>query len=155
MPAKTELGYNRRAGYDYEIKERLQAGLVLQGWEVKALRARRVASMAGYVRVHDGRAMLIGLHIQPLANTASIRPVPDPERSRELLLRKRELATLSQALETKGAAAILVRLYINKQWIKAEIGIGTGKKQHDKRQAIAERDWNRRKAKVLRAGRER
>ncbi|TAK53493.1 MAG: SsrA-binding protein SmpB [Gammaproteobacteria bacterium] len=156
MPAPAEhastIALNRKARHDYFIEQRFEAGIALQGWEVKALRAGRLQIAEGYVLLKDGEAWLVGAHVSPLP-TASTHRVPDPTRSRKLLLHRREIDALVGAVERKGATLVPLAVYWKKGRAKLEIGLARGKKQHDKRSDLRERDWQREKARVMKASR--
>jgi SsrA-binding protein len=145
------IAENRRARFEYFIEERLEAGLVLQGWEVKSLRAGKAQITEAYVFLRDGEAFLFGAHITPL-KTSSTHVVADPTRTRKLLLNQRELAHLVGAVERKGYTLVPLELYWVRGRAKLEIGLAKGKKQHDKRAAEKDRDWQRDKARLLRRG---
>lgn len=145
------IAENRRARFEYFIEERLEAGLVLQGWEVKSLRAGKAQITEAYVFLRDGEAYLFGAHITPL-KTSSTHVIADPTRTRKLLLNRRELAHLVGAVERKGYTLVPLELYWYKGRAKLEIGLAKGKKQHDKRAAERDRDWQRDKARLLRRG---
>lgn len=142
------IAENRRARHDYFIEERLEAGLVLEGWEVKSLRAGRVQLNESYVLIKDGEAWLFGAHISPLA-TASTHIQPDPLRTRKLLLHRSELNKLIGAVERRGYTVIPLRMYWKRGRAKVEIGLAKGKKLHDKRAVQKERDWQREKQRLL------
>lgn len=144
------IATNRRARHDYFIDERYEAGVALKGWEVKALRAGRLQLAEGYVMMKNDEAWLLGSHITPL-NSASTHVVPDPTRTRKLLLKRRELDHLVGAVERKGYALIPLSMYWKDGRAKLELGLGRGKKQHDKRDTEKNRDWERDKARVMRA----
>lgn len=144
------IAQNRKARHDYFIDERYEAGLALKGWEVKALRAGRLQLNEGYVLMKSDEAWLFGSHITPL-NSASTHVVPDPTRTRKLLLKRREIDHLVGAVERKGYALIPLSMYWKDGRAKLEIGLARGKKQHDKRETEKSRDWQRDKARVLRA----
>ena len=141
---------NRKAYHDYFIEEKYEAGMVLEGWEVKSIRAGRVQIAEAYVIVKDGAVYLIGCHITPLSS-ASTHINPDPTRTRKLLLKEEELDRLIGKVERAGYTLVPLDLHFRKGWIKAEIGLAKGKKQHDKREAEKERDWQREKQRLLRA----
>jgi SsrA-binding protein len=143
------IAQNRKARHDYFIDERYEAGLALKGWEVKALRAGRLQLNEGYVLMKSDEAWLFGSHISPL-NSASTHVVPDPTRTRKLLLKRREIDHLVGAVERKGYALIPLSMYWKDGRAKLEIGLGRGKKQHDKRATEKDRDWQRDKARVMR-----
>jgi SsrA-binding protein len=145
------IAENRRARFEYFIEERLEAGLVLEGWEVKSLRAGKAQITEAYVFLRDGEAFLFGAHITPL-KTSSTHVAADPTRTRKLLLNQRELARLVGAVERRGYTLVPLELYWVRGRVKLEIGLAKGKKQHDKRAAEKERDWQRDKARLLRRG---
>jgi SsrA-binding protein len=140
---------NRKAYHDYFIEEKYEAGLVLDGWEVKAIRAGRANIGEAYVIVKDGALHLIGSHITPLT-AASTHVRPDPTRTRKLLLRAEEVARLIGKVERAGYTLVPLDLHYRKGWIKLEIGLAKGKKQHDKREAEKDRDWQREKQRLMR-----
>jgi SsrA-binding protein len=140
---------NRKAFHDYFIEERYEAGIVLEGWEVKAIRAGRVQIAEGYVVLRDGALYLIGSHISPLP-AASTHVHPDPTRTRKLLLHEDQLKRLIGKVERAGYTLVPLNLHYKGGWIKLEIGLAKGKKQHDKREAEKERDWQREKQRLLR-----
>jgi SsrA-binding protein len=140
---------NRKAFHDYFIEERFEAGLVLEGWEVKAIRAGRVQIKEAYVMLRGEEAYIIGMHVSALP-TASRHVHPDPTRSRKLLLHGAELAKLVGKVEQRGYTLVPINLHYAKGRIKAEIGLAKGKKQHDKREAEKERDWQREKQRLMR-----
>jgi SsrA-binding protein len=143
------IALNKRARYDYFIEEKLEAGLALQGWEVKSLRAGKGQITEGYVLVKDGEAFLIGAHVTPL-RTVSTHIVADPTRTRKLLLHRRELDRLIGAVERKGYTLVPLELYWSKGKVKVAIGLAKGKQAHDKRRTEKDRDWQREKGRILR-----
>ena len=143
------IAENRRARYDYFIEERLEAGLALEGWEVKAMRAGRAQLTEGYVYMRNNEAFLIGAHIAPL-KTASTHKVADPVRTRKLLLNRKELEHLIGAVERRGYTLVPLELYWKHGRAKLQLGLAKGKKQHDKRATEKDRDWVRDKARLLR-----
>ncbi len=145
------IAENRRARHDYFIEERLEAGLALEGWEVKSMRAGRAQLAEAYVNVRDGEAFLIGAHLSPL-RTTSTHKVADPVRTRKLLLHRGELDRLIGATERRGYTIVPLELYWKDGRAKLQIGLAKGKKQHDKRAAEKERDWQRDRARVMRRG---
>ncbi len=149
FPADMSIVENRKAFHDYFIEERFEAGLVLEGWEVKAIRAGRAQLKEAYVIVRGAEAFIIGMHVSALP-TASTHVRPDPTRTRKLLLQRAELAKLIGKVERSGYTLVPVNLHFAKGRIKAEIGLAKGKKQHDKREAEKERDWQREKQRLLR-----
>jgi SsrA-binding protein len=144
------IAVNRRARHDYFIDERYEAGLALLGWEVKALRAGRLQLAEGYVLMKGDEAWLLGSHITPLTS-ASTHVVADPTRTRKLLLKRREIDHLVGAVERKGFTLVPLSMYWKNGRAKLEIGLARGKKEHDKRAAEKDRDWQREKAQTLRA----
>ncbi len=141
---------NRKAFHDYFIEERFEAGLALEGWEVKAIRAGRVQLKEAYVVVKGGEVFLIGAHVSPLAS-ASTHVTPDPVRTRKLLLHAHEIQRLIGKVERAGYTLVPLNLHYTKGRIKLEVGLARGKKQHDKREAEKKREWEREKARLMRA----
>jgi len=146
------IAVNRRARYDYFIEERFEAGVVLHGWEVKALRAGRLQLTEAYVHLRADEAWLFGAHVSPLL-TASTHVQPDPTRSRKLLLHRRQIDSLIGAVERKGRTIVPLSMYWKDGRAKLEIGLARGKKEHDKRADTRERDWTREKARVMKGRR--
>ncbi len=142
------IAVNRKARHDYFIEDKFEAGLVLEGWEAKSLRAGRAQLTESYVHLRNGEAYLIGAHFSPL-NTASTHTKADPTRSRKLLLQRHELDRLVGAVERKGFALVPLNLHWSKGRAKLEIGLAKGKKQHDNRAASKDRDWQRQKERIL------
>lgn len=140
---------NRKAFHDYFIEEKYEAGLVLEGWEVKAIRAGRVQLKEAYVVLRNAAVWLIGCHISPLA-AASTHINPDPTRSRKLLLHAEEIKKLIGKVERAGYTLVPLDLHYSKGRIKLEVGLGKGKKQYDKRETEKQRDWDREKARLMR-----
>lgn len=140
---------NRRARHDYHIEERFEAGLVLQGWEVKSLRANKVQLSDSYVLLKNGEAWLFNAHITPLP-TVSTHFIPDPMRNRKLLLNMRELSKLFGAVQREGYTLIPLSMYWKKNRVKVEIGLAKGKKLYDKRETEKRRDWEREKQRAMR-----
>jgi SsrA-binding protein len=145
------IAENRRARFDYFIEERYEAGLALQGWEVKAMRAGRAQLAEAYVYLRGGEAFLIGAHLTPL-RTTSTHVVADPVRTRKLLLNYSELQGLIGAVERRGYTIVPLELYWKNGRAKLQVGLAKGKKQHDKRAVEKDRDWQRSKARLLRRG---
>lgn len=145
------IAVNRQATHDYFIEERFEAGLVLQGWEVKSLRAGRVQLKESYVVLKGGEAYLIGAHLSPLVSTSS-HVIAESVRTRKLLLHRHELNKLIGHVERKGYTLIPLALVWKRGRCKLELGLAKGKKQHDKRASEKERDWEREKQRVLRRG---
>ncbi len=147
-PASKLIAVNRRARHDYFIESRFEAGLVLEGWEVKSLRAGNAQLAEAYVNVKNGEAWLTGAHFAPL-KTASTHVSPNPTRARKLLLHRLELDRLIGQVERKGLTLVPLDLHWSKGRAKLDIGLAKGKKQHDKRASNKERDWKRQKARIL------
>ena len=147
-PSST-IALNKKARHEYFIEERFEAGLALQGWEVKSLREGRVQLAESYILVKNGEAWLLGSHITPLV-TASTHIKPDPTRTRKLLLHRRELDKLIGAVERKGYTLVPLALYWKKGRAKLEIALARGKQSHDKRATEKARDWEREKSRILR-----
>jgi SsrA-binding protein len=143
------IARNKKAFHDYFVEEHFEAGLSLEGWEVKSLRAGRAQLKESYVLVKDGEAYLFGCHISPLAS-ASTHVNPDPRRTRKLLLHQEELRRLIGAVERKGYTLIPLALYWKKGLAKLDVGLAKGKKAFDKRSAEKERDWQRQKQRLMR-----
>ena len=140
---------NKKAYHDYFIEEKFEAGLALEGWEVKAIRAGRAQLKEAYVIVKDGGIVLIGAHITPLAQ-ASTHVRADPTRTRPLLLHRAEIDRLAGQVERAGYTLVPLNLHYSKGRVKRDVGLANGKKQYDKRAAIREREWNREQQRLLR-----
>jgi len=140
---------NRKAFHDYFIEERFEAGLVLEGWEVKSLRANRGHLAEAYVVVKNAELLLIGAHIAPLT-TASTHIHTDPTRTRKLLMHREEISRLIGKVERAGYTLTPLNLHFTNGRIKLEVGLAKGKKQHDKRATLKEREWNREQQRLLR-----
>lgn len=140
---------NRKAWHDYFIEEKYEAGLALEGWEAKAIRAGRVQLKEAYVVLKSEEVWLIGCHITPLA-TASTHIHPDPTRSRKCLLRAEEIAGLIGKVERAGYTLVPLDLHYSRGRIKLEVGLARGKKQHDKRESEKEREWLRERQRLMR-----
>ena len=143
------IAENKKAFHDYFIEERLEAGLVLEGWEVKAIRAGRAQIKEAYVVLKNGEVFLIGAHISPLL-AASTHVTPDPVRTRKLLLHEREIANLIGKVERAGYALVPLDFHYSKGRIKISIGLAKGKKQFDKREDEKKKDWEREKGRLMR-----
>jgi SsrA-binding protein len=139
---------NKKARFEYFIEDRFEAGLALEGWEVKSLRAGKVQLVDSYVIIKNDEAWLLGALITPLP-TASTHIHPDPQRTRKLLLHRKELDRLIGAVERKGYTLIALSLYWKKGKVKAEIGLAKGKQSHDKRAVQKDRDWQREKQRIM------
>lgn len=140
---------NKKAFHDYFIEERFEAGMVLEGWEVKSIRGGRAQIKEAYVVLKDGEVFLIGAHISPLT-TASTHVTPDSTRTRKLLLNRSEINKLIGKVERAGYALVPIDLHFAKGRIKATIGLAKGKKQYDKREDEKKRDWEREKGQLMR-----
>lgn len=143
----TTIAVNRKARHEYAIDEHYEAGLALQGWEVKSIRAGRVQLDQGYVILKNNEAWLIGAQITPLI-TASTHVIADPQRTRKLLLHQSELNKLIGSVERKGYTLIPLKLYWKNNRVKLGIGLAKGKKLYDKRASEKERDWQRSKERA-------
>lgn len=143
---------NRKAFFDYFIEDRFEAGLILTGWEAKAIRAGRAQLKEGYVVLQNGAFYLIGAHISALPE-ASTHVNPDPVRTRKLLLNQAEIDKLIGKVEQRGYTIVPINLHYSKGIIKLEIGLAKGKKQHDKRDTEKERDWQREKQQIMKTNR--
>lgn len=144
------IAQNKKAFHDYFIEERFEAGIVLEGWEVKAIRAGRVQLQEAYVIVRNTEIFLIGCHISPLP-TASTHVKPDATRTRKLLLNAAEINRLIGSVERAGYTLVPLDMHYLRGRIKLEIGLAKGKKQHDKRTAEKEREWQREKQRLMKA----
>ena len=147
-PGSATIAMNKRARHEYSIEEEYEAGLSLQGWEVKSLRAGKANIGDSYVLLRDGEAYLFGANFTPLT-VASSHVVCDPTRSRKLLLNQRELDTLYGKVNREGYTVIALSLYWKNAWCKVKIGVARGKKSHDKRSDIKEREWQLDKARIM------
>lgn len=144
----TNIANNKKALHDYFIEDRYEAGMVLEGWEVKAIREGRVQLKDSYVKIKDGEMWLLGCHIAAL-NSASTHVNPDTERVKKLLLNKREIDKLIGKVEQKGFSLIALNLHYSKGRVKAEIALAKGKKMYDKRTVEKEKELNREKAQMV------
>jgi SsrA-binding protein len=147
-PSST-IALNKKARHDYFIEDRFEAGIALQGWEVKSLREGRAQLTDSYIVIKDNEAWLFGFHISPLLS-ASTHVTPDPTRTRKLLLHRRELDRLIGAVERKGYTLVPLAMYWKKGRVKLEIALARGKQAHDKRASEKNRDWEREKQRLLR-----
>ena len=155
MTKKSESGpstiaQNKKARFDYFIEDRIEAGLALQGWEVKSMRAGKAQLTDSFVIFRDGEAYLLGSHVAPL-NTVSTHVIAEPKRTRKLLMNRREIDRLIGLVERKGYTLIALELYWSKNRVKVSVGLAKGKKQHDKRDTEKDRDWQRDKSRALKA----
>ncbi|NYT36700.1 SsrA-binding protein SmpB [Allopusillimonas soli] len=139
---------NRKATHDYFIEDRFEAGLVLEGWEVKAIRAGHVQLKESYVIVRDGELWIIGMHISPLP-TASTHIHPNATRTRKLLLKADEISKLIGKVEQRGYTLVPLNLHYRNGRVKLDFGLGRGKKLHDKRDSAREKDWQREKERYM------
>lgn len=139
---------NKKAGFEYFIEETFEAGIALEGWEVKSLRAGKINLSDAHVIIRQGEAFLLGAQIQPLPTAAS-HLFPDPTRTRKLLLKRKELNKLIGSVERQGYTIVPMNLHWRKNHIKAKIALAKGKKGHDKRETIKERDWQRDKSRLM------
>ena len=150
-PGTRTIARNKRARFEYHIEERLEAGLSLEGWEVKSLRESRVQFADSYVLLKDNEAFLFGCRIDPLP-TASKHITPDPTRTRRLLLHRREIDRITGLVDRKGFTVVPTNMYWARGKVKVEIGLAKGKKAHDKRADQKDRDWQRQKARIMKHG---
>lgn len=148
--ATARIAENKKARFDYAIEETLQAGIVLEGWEVKSLRAGKAQLTESYVHLRNGEAWLLGSRIAPLP-TVSTHVHPDPTRTRKLLINRHELDRLVGAVERKGYTLVALNLHWSKGRAKVDIGLAKGKKMHDKRATSKERDWQRQKSRIMKS----
>lgn len=146
----SKIALNKKARHEYFIEDTFEAGLVLQGWEVKSLREGRAQLTESYVHIRGGEAWLLGAHITPL-KTAATHSRPDPTRTRKLLLNRHELDRLIGAVERKGYTLVPLNLHWRKGRTKLDVGLAKGKKQHDKRADKKEKDWQRQKARIMKS----
>ena len=142
------IAVNRKARHDYFIEENIEAGLALEGWEVKSLRAGRANLSESYAIVNNGEVFLFGAHFSPLPS-ASTHVRADPTRTRKMLLNRREIDRLVGAVERKGYTLVPLSLYWQRGRAKLDLGLAKGKKQHDKRATEKDRDWRRQKERIM------
>jgi SsrA-binding protein len=143
------IAENRKARFDYFIEEEMEAGIALEGWEVKSLRAGRANLTEGYAVIRDTEAWLLGAHITPLSS-ASTHVHAEPTRLRRLLLHRRELNRLIGAVDREGYTVVPLKLYWKNGRAKLAVGLAKGKKKHDKRASIKSRDWERQRGRLMR-----
>ena len=143
------IAENRRARYDYHIEEQFEAGVVLSGWEIKAIRAGQVQLTDGYVMIKDGELFLIGCRINAL-RSASTHANPEADRTKKLLMGKDEIRRLIGKVEQRGFTLVPLNLHYKGGRVKAEIALAKGKAQHDKRETEKKRDWEREKGRLMR-----
>ncbi|WNN43371.1 MULTISPECIES: SsrA-binding protein SmpB [Winslowiella] len=147
-PGSATIAMNKRARHEYSIEEEFEAGLSLQGWEVKSLRAGKANISDSYILLRDGEAYLFGSTFQALS-VASSHVVCDPTRSRKLLLKQRELDSLYGRVNREGYTVVALSMYWKNAWAKLKIGVAKGKKEHDKRDDIKDREWKLDKARIM------
>ena len=140
---------NKKARHDYFLQDTFEAGVVLEGWEVKSLRLKKVQLIDSYVLIKEGEAFLLGCNVTPL-NTASTHVIADPSRTKKLLLHSKELAKLFIAVQQKGNTCVAVKLYWKGHLIKCQIALAKGKQDHDKRATEKDREWQIDKRRILR-----
>jgi SsrA-binding protein len=145
----TTIAQNKKARHDYFIEETFEAGVALEGWEVKSLRMKKVQLVDSYVLMKDGEAFLLGCNVQPL-NTASTHVIADPGRTKKLLLHRRELAKLFMETQQKGYTAVAIKLYWKGHMIKCQVALAKGKQDHDKRASEKDREWKVEKQRIVR-----
>lgn len=143
------IAENRKARFDYAIEEKFEAGIVLTGWEIKAIRSGQVQLTDGYVLIKDGELFLIGLRINAL-RSASTHVKPEPDRTKKLLMHKDEIRRLIGKTEQKGYTLVPLSLYFKGSRVKAEVALAKGKATHDKRESVKEKDWEREKQRLMR-----
>lgn len=146
----TTIAVNRKATHEYFIEEKFEAGMVLEGWEVKSLRAGKVQLDQGYILLKGMEVWLFGALITPL-QTVSTHITPDPQRTRKILLKHREITKLVGSVERRGYTLVPLSLYWKDNRVKLSLGLAKGKKQHDKRASIKERDWERQKQRAFKS----
>ncbi len=142
------IALNKKARHDYHLEDKMEAGIALQGWEIKSIRQGKVNITDNYVIIQNGEAYLVGARITPL-NQASTHVICEPERARKLLLNQREIDRLIGARDRQGYSIVATAMYWKKCWVKLEIYLAKGKQSHDKRDTIKDRDWERQKARVM------
>lgn len=140
---------NKKARHDYFLEDKFEAGIELQGWEVKSLRLKKVQLVDSYVLIKDGEAFLLGCNITPL-DTASTHVIAEPDRTKKLLLHKKELARLFSSTQQQGRTCVCTKLYWKDHLIKAEIALAKGKQAHDKRATVKDREWSIDKQRIVR-----
>lgn len=148
MSEQAVIVTNKKARFDFFIEEEYETGIVLLGWEIKSLRQNKVNLSDAYVIIKHGEAYLLGARIEPLP-TVSTHVLPDPIRTRKLLLKRKELDRLIGSVERAGFTLIPMSLYWKKNHIKLRLAVAKGKKEHDKRETIKDRDWQRQKARIM------
>jgi SsrA-binding protein len=148
MTSSTQICDNKKAFFDYFIEDQFETGLVLTGWEIKAIRAGRVSLREAYVLLKNGELFLLGSHIPPL-HSASTHVLTDPHRTRKLLMKRQQIDRLMGQIDRAGYTLIPISMYFKGRWVKVKIGLAKGKKQHDKRESTKEREWQREKQRAL------
>lgn len=143
------IALNKRSRHEYHLTEKFEAGVSLQGWEVKSMRAGKAQLTDSYVLLQNGEAWLIGLNVTPL-NSASTHYVTEPDRNRKLLLNRRELDKITNAVAQKGYTCVATALYWKQHLVKCEVALAKGKATHDKRETEKNRDWDRQKQRLMR-----
>lgn len=147
-PSQKTIAVNRKAQHEYTLEERFEAGIVLQGWEVKSLRAGKAQVADSYVLLKKGEAWLIGAHFMPLLS-ASTHVHAEATRSRKLLLHRKEIDNLIGLVERRGYTLIPLSIYWSRGRVKLQVGLAKGKKQHDKRATERDKDWERQKQRLF------
>ena len=145
------IAQNRLARHDYFIEDDIEVGIALEGWEVKSLREGNLQLKESYVMIKNGEMWIIGAHISPLAS-ASTHVNPEPRRTRKLLAHRSEIDRLLGMVERKGFTLVALSAYWSRGRAKLKIGLGKGKKSHDKRATVKDRDWKRDQARILKSG---
>jgi len=145
----TTIAVNKKAEFNYFLEERIEAGIVLQGWEVKSLRAGKIQVTDCYVLIKNAEAFLIGMNLTPLS-TISTHYLPEPGRTRKLLLHRKELNRLIGLTQREGYTIVLTKVYWKNYKAKCQIAVGKGKQVHDKRDTVKKRDWQREQGRILR-----
>lgn len=149
-PTSSTICQNKKARHEYSIEQKFEAGVALAGWEVKSLRAGRAQLVDSYVVIKDSEAWLVGAHFTPIISTCT-HVLADPRRDRKLLLHRREIDRLIGAAQAKGYTCVALALYWKQGRVKCEVALVKGKKQHDKRAAEKEKDWDRQKQRIMSA----
>ena len=143
------IALNKKAKHEYFLEESFEAGVVLEGWEVKSLRMKKVQLTDSYVLLKDGEAFLLGCHVTPL-NTANTHVIADPDRTKKLLLKTKELAKLIAAVQQKGHTCVATKMYWKGHLVKVQIALAKGKQDHDKRAAKKDQEWAVDKQRIVR-----
>jgi len=145
----TSIVVNKKARHDFFIEDSIEAGIALKGWEVKSLRQKKVQLVDSYVLMKDGEAWLLGCNINPL-DTVSSHHVAEPDRTRKLLMHKKELSRLFSAIQQKGYTAVCTKMYWKDHLVKCQISMAKGKQAHDKRSTVKDREWAIDKQRIVR-----